>query len=1827
MKNVVKVLLFVFLILGFMQVDAHATTDPPSDVSITEQVISEIEGGYLLSYNGKDSVYASLAECISAIEDPALVVFSGVNVREPIILPAGKYVISGELYSECIISVPHGADVTANNLTLTLDSSANVRIKGGSLKIESSSIIGGGQLIRLDYSSSSYLEVISGVLSGKNNSPLIDVENGRAVIRGADIENKGGAAIKSDSELCIMGSPKISGATYGIILESPMYMGANVNEYYSSVPLTVQYMDTFDEGTLTEVFYEANERSLVNVRLFDKDGKEESVTHFEKTKHTTEKNFAGVYLPHIVRFYIGSELVAEQKLISGERISPVSAEDVHGYEFDNWYRDREGKELYSQGKSVYSSFSLYGRYTLIPPSFSISSKEFTYDGKDHDLAFDSLSHPLTGGYYTYTWYKGEDEISNLSRISIRDVSDGGIYSCRVTYNYNGDSASAFAKNIKIIIKKQSVSIPVIQAVKYSGLPQHPGIPPSDLYSVSETSGTDAGTYYVSVTLTDAENYAWSGSEGKTVNVSFEILKADNLWVSYPTASDSYIGLPIDVSAVPLFGEVKFLYSATANGVYTTELPTSIGSYYVKAAVVETKNYSPLLSDPIQFKIMAEEVVGLELLTPPLKKNYFAFDKFETEGLEVAAIYNSGRREVISNSRLKFTYNDGKELRVGDSSVAVEYLGVSLPISVQVAPLTYDLTALNFNKRSVTYDGSYHSISFSEERIIGLDGIPLLFEISGGGTDVGEYQITVKFRTESKDYVIPSSVAVILTVNPCTVELSWESTQFVYDSTPKLPSATFVDVKGVKRDVSVCGSAILAGDGYSATATPFSDNYVYSNPVCSFNISKADYDMSNVKWSSAEFTYTGVVREVVLTDLPLGISVVGYTDNRATNAGKYTATASLKYDEKNYNPPKAPSCEWTIKPAEYDMSTFEILSAEYEYDGMEHFPEISGSLPIGADGTTLTYTFTKGATNVSDGVVTVFVKFSTDSENYVVPKEISSTVKIYPKGIYVVWTADDFIYDGKAKLPSAESPFSKIRVSGSNVNAGVYLAYAESADQNYSVINSSFEYEIKKAENRWVSYPSISDFYESREPAPSATPYFGKAEFKYYSDASASEIVSVDTYGEYYMIATVPESENYLALSSSPIKFTCIEVIPIGITIEKSGVPIAFSDIKNYLSVYLNYNDGARTLAPRGEISVKYQNGDYLLYKDTCCEISYGGFCESISLNVDRATYDLSSVRWDNIEAIYDGMTHSPILIGLPKGINILGYIGEAGVNAGEYHFSASLSYDEENYYPPEVSDCVLVIKKALVSSVPDVTAEYSGQPLDINNNDLYSATIGYDIINSGEYIVTYALNDKENYAFESGSCECTAKITVLPRQIRVIVSDVKIHLLESEPEYSSKIEGDVLNGDSLDLQYYVENDKVYVRSSNNNYLLIVDSGDVERVPYPNEEMRGKIIALMLVILIIACIVVILFKKRTDIVDAFYMFKARKKYSYGGMGYIDNAPADPKSIVSTPQAPITINLSTAPADKSTNLVSIDSTSGTIFLSASQTAIIPKIESPVQRISLCREKEETTKEISINGAVKQEESANEDDNRENVAQKVEGKDTSKDSNDEYGVNPLSDIAVKTSEKTIDMHENARETCEDNEDAFMKSGEMKIDEGVISINIATDVNEGSNKPDLTNRELCSSSEVGDCTVNDIEDTSLLGCYESNSKDGESVNVEEPRVEIKMEYANSVISDAMARRLIKNEREVVYTDGRTKSIINVDTLSRNFVDDERVDVNILKKKSLVPYDTNYIKVLARGAIDKPLRVHANEFSLSAVKMILLSGGEAIRVISEKEEKNKTKK
>ena len=1822
MKKTVKILIFLCLIFACLSLKVSAESDG-------EEYSISYDGESYVLYNSSVEVrYGSLGECFLGITSPKSIRLIDITSEEDIILPKGEYKLSGELYSTGDLSIPSGAKVSMVDTSLILNKGAYIRIKGGSLTVDSSSIMGDGKLIILDYSSSSSLEIISGAIYGDSDYPLVNVENGRAIIKGADIENKGGAAIRSDGELCLVGSPKISGATCGIILECPMYLGDYEEEYYSTSTLSVQYMDAFSEGTLTEIFYEASERSLANISLYDANGKEAEITYFSSSKHTDEENFGGVYLPHTVKFFVGDKLVCEEKLLSGERVTLPVAESKAGYEFDNWYRDRECESAYSPEKQVYSSFSLYGAYLLDAPEFSISSLDFTYDGKERYLSFDTLSHPVDGGYYTYTWYKDGAEISSLSRVAIKNVADSGVYSCKVTYNLGGNSASVYAENIKVNVKKQPVAVPSVPGSKYTGLPQYPSIAPSDLYSSTVTSGCDVGSYPVTFTLYDVYNFSWIGFDGESVLVSFEITKADNAWMSTPSASDSYIGFPLEITAIPLFGNVEFIYSATENGTYTSDVPLSVGNYYVKAVVSESSNYSSLVSSPISFSILEEKVIGLEMISPPSKATYFAFDEFDMSGMKVAAVYDSGRREVLQDSRLSCVYNNGSSLRAGDTSVVIEYLDAGLQIPISVLALDYDISGLDFSSQSIIYDGSYHAYSLSCDDVIGLDGISLSYEIIGGGRDVGEYAVSIIFTSGSRDYNLPDKVNTTLVILPREVDLVWSDTEFIYDSTPKIPKAYFIDAMGVKRDVAVCGSAVFASESYSASAVEYSKNYIFTNPDCAFSISKADYDMSDIAWSSSSLIYNGNVQEVTLGNLPAGVSVVGYTDNRATNAGRYVATASLKYDERNYNAPIVPSYEWEIKPAQYDMSLFEFVSMEYEYDGDEHFPQIRGTVPTGADGISISYSFSRGAVNVSDGEVTVTVAFYTESRNYLPPPDVTAKVKIIPKGIYVAWSDVSFVYDGNVKLPLASAPEAEIRVRGGKVNAGSYTATAESLNSNYTVFNSTIQYVIEKADNYWIAEPDIDDFYESGSPRPSASPYFGIAEFRYYRDDTLNTEVDLDAPGQYFMSAIVPESENYHALISAPISFNLIEVVANGIRAEITGDLFAFSSADKSLKAYLLYNDGGEVLIPQGEVAIKYQNGDSLRCADNQIEISYIGFTDIIPVNVLRTSYDTSSVYWEGTELEYDGEAHAPYIRGLPEGVSVLGYVGEAGVAAGEYIFSPILSYDEENYLPPEISDCTLIISRALVNVPSDIEIEYSGEAVILPINDLYVSTSD-EIKNSGEYIISYVLIDAENYMFRNGDTKCQSVVTVLPRELKITISDFKLYWLETDISPGYMIDGEIAEGDVVAITFYLDGERIYAKTDNPNYTLIVESGVLERIPYPSEEMRGKLMicGLLLIVFILALIFTI--KSRENIKDVVRMIKAKRNHR-GGIGYIDNAPItnaiDIPSLegsntsISSLKSPNQIQPSSIDAAVSqvTINISSDITAGHHSLVLHERHVItessrilkdgrsPDITSPDANT-----KEDTS--LITKEASSIQRSFLEDHPLDDAY------DTDED-----------DFAHYTQRDNV----NAKDTLQDSkcdsksecyiEDQLSDAGEPLL---LPSDKTLDEISDGHNEKNTEIQyDVMAADSISEAVDKDIVDDEGEEDIEYDLDGSSDFEAEEPSIEIKMEYANAVITNALAKKLIKEEREAVYTGDKIKSIVNVDTLSRSFKADDRVDVNILKKKSLVPYDTNYIKVLARGAIDKPLHVFANEFSLAAVKMILLSGGEAIRIISEKE-KSKTKK
>ena len=110
---------------------------------------------------------------------------------------------------------------------------------------------------------------------------------------------------------------------------------------------------------------------------------------------------------------------------------------------------------------------------------------------------------------------------------------------------------------------------------------------------------------------------------------------------------------------------------------------------------------------------------------------------------------------------------------------------------------------------------------------------------------------------------------------------------------------------------------------------------------------------------------------------------------------------------------------------------------------------------------------------------------------------------------------------------------------------------------------------------------------------------------------------------------------------------------------------------------------------------------------------------------------------------------------------------------------------------------------------------------------------------------------------------------------------------------------------------------------------------------------------------------------------------------------------------------------------------------------------------------------------------------------------------------------------------------------------------------------------------------------------------------KEKEELSFDESDVE-EIEEPNSTATDTSA---------TYSSSARHRAEINLDVIAEKFSSGELVTLDALKRKRLVPKKTDHIKILARGALSKPLIIEAHDFSRAAEEMLFAVGGEAIKI------------
>ena len=221
-----------------------------------------------------------------------------------------------------------------------------------------------------------------------------------------------------------------------------------------------------------------------------------------------------------------------------------------------------------------------------PASFDTTSLESTTDFSNVE-GYDPNTHKVTKNVEVKV--DKADSAVNITTQSLNKAYDGNAVSVP-EYTTSGSDG-------KVTIKWQ----------KNTGSADTPKW--EDLKSAPST----VGTYRVVIGIAGNDNY-----KPASATLDFTVSKADNAWAKELSIKGWKYNETANVpTAKAKYGDVVYTYSDSKDGTYTSEVPKNAGTYYVKATVAGTENYTGLESAPVAFEIAKaipsyEKVTGLVL---------------------------------------------------------------------------------------------------------------------------------------------------------------------------------------------------------------------------------------------------------------------------------------------------------------------------------------------------------------------------------------------------------------------------------------------------------------------------------------------------------------------------------------------------------------------------------------------------------------------------------------------------------------------------------------------------------------------------------------------------------------------------------------------------------------------------------------------------------------------------------------------------------------------------------------------------------------------------------------------------------------------------------------------------------------------------------------------------------------------------------------------------------------------------------------------------------------------------------------------------------------
>ena len=336
-----------------------------------------------------------------------------------------------------------------------------------------------------------------------------------------------------------------------------------------------------------------------------------------------------------------------------------------GYNFLGWATNKDATSAeYSSGGSITisSNTTLYAVWKKIS---TFETNEFTQPLAITDWTYGETANAPTAvakyGTIKYTYSNTAD-----GTYTEEVPTNAGTYYVKATVEETADYSGLESNAVEFTILPKTINTAITQLTA----PVKNEVPQTEIETdeytatvvwspeVTDKFGYDT-VYTATITITPKTNYTVKGiaENGYTVSGAQTVTnEADSATVTVvysatENKNSNEFTQPLAITgwtygetantptAVAKYGTIKYTYSNTADGTYTEEVPTNAGTYYVKATVEETADYSGLESNAVEFTILPKTInTAITQLTAPVK-NEVPQTEIETDEYTATVVWS------------------------------------------------------------------------------------------------------------------------------------------------------------------------------------------------------------------------------------------------------------------------------------------------------------------------------------------------------------------------------------------------------------------------------------------------------------------------------------------------------------------------------------------------------------------------------------------------------------------------------------------------------------------------------------------------------------------------------------------------------------------------------------------------------------------------------------------------------------------------------------------------------------------------------------------------------------------------------------------------------------------------------------------------------------------------------------------------------------------------------------------------------------------------------------------------------------------------------------